>query len=806
MKNFYFRILLILLILFVASCGGGGGAGGNSNGGNVMGSGNGSASGVWNSSVNSSLISSYRTNEYNNNWGLEKIRSAEAYAALSQNGKVVDGSGVKVGVADTGVQTTHSDISSNFQSLGSYDFVNSDSDVSDDYGHGTFISGIIAGVNGNGGIHGVAFGASLMEAKVLDSAGSGSDSGVVSGINYLITNDARVINLSLGSDAAVPNIYNSLVNGKNHEVLFTISTGNGGADQIGDAQPSYPAYYASDVTLQGYVIAVGAIDSSNVIAGFSNNCGVAKDYCLVAPGVDIKSSYPTTIFASGYASGGGTSFAAPHVAGAGAVLIGAWPNLTAKQVSQILFQTATDLGAPGVDTIYGHGLLNLYAAVQAQGQNTITFSSVFVSGVGYDVRQSSINSSPIFGDSYVNNIAPILQKAVFFDDFGRDYKANLDQKIFTPTNGSYNLDNLMFNNYHFIELPIASGSSSLKFKFLTNNLDQDDFSGQTRIKKLGLKYLVYDRSREDLSEINQANVSFSYSKNFESGLKFNFSNNDLSSDLEQNPINKFGFIAANYNISPYLSLSRQDFSNNSLGRLDQKQFSLSQQLGKNFTSNFSYFNSSQSYSFLKSGELENRGLNGGLSYSLKDDLILNFSYGNLAEYNNRFLGTKSYGAFSNQGNSTTNYLKGTFTKKILGDLYFISSYSEGKTNIDGNDIGIFRGFNNIRSRAFSIGLLTNEILGGKLGIVYSEPLRVYRGSVNIDIPIGINSDGSINRLKADNISLKPSGRERDVELFYGFNIDDFSKVDLNLLIQNQPGNIIDAATRYLYMLKYNMQF
>lgn len=806
MKNFYFGILLIAPILFTASCGGGGGSGGGPTTNNTGSISNGTNNGSWDSSVNSSLISSYRTLEYNNNWGLEKIRSAEAYAVLSQNGKIINGSGIKVGVADTGVQTIHPEISVNFKSVGSYDFVNNDSDVSDDNGHGTFVSGVIAGTKGNDGIHGVAFGADLIIAKVLDSGGYGSDSAIASGINNLISNQAKVINLSLGGDNPEPAIYNSLVSGKNNGVLFTIATGNGGDDDIGDAQPSYPASYASDSVLKGYIIAVGAIDSSNVIASFSNNCGLAKDYCLVAPGINITSSYPTTIFSSGYASGDGTSFASPHVAGAAAVLMGAWPTLTAKQVSQILLQTATDLGAPGVDSIYGHGLLNLYQAVQAQGQNTISFSSVFISGAGYDVRQSSINSSPIFGDSYMINIAPILQKAVFFDDFGRDYKANLNHKIFTSSTDNYNLDNLLFNNYQFAELPIASGSSRLKLKFLANNLEQDNFSGQTIIKKLGLKYLVYDKSKEDLSEINQANISFSYSKDFENGLKFNFSNNDLTNDLGQNPINKFSFIATNYNISPYLSLSRQDFSNNSTGRLDQKQFSLSQQLGKNFISNFSYFNSSQNYSFLKSGEVENKGLNTGLSYSVKDDLMLDFSYGNLIEYNDRFLGTKSYGAFSNQGNTSTNYLKSTLTKKIIKDLYFVSSYSEGKTNINGNDMGIFKEFNNVRSRAFSLALLDNKIWGGKLGVVYSEPLRVYTGSVNIDIPVGINSDGTINRLKADNVSLKPNGIERDIELFYGLNIDNFSKIDFNLLIRHQPGNVIDATTQYLYILKYNMKF
>ena len=819
MRSFYFRVLLISSILVVISCGGGGGGGGG--GGSGGGSVESSVAALsptlfpaiqqnrFSPSLNTappSTINAYKTSEYNAQWGLEKIKAAEAYGLLEYNGKAIAGSGTKIAIADDGVRSTHQEINANYNATGQYNVSGSD--------HGTHVASVAAGVKSNNtGMHGVAFNSKIISINVFKG------NGLAIGIEKAVASGAKVINMSFGyvnEDDSRPlfvDIGSSGYNNKRSElksemdsavsgdIFVAIASGN----ESNHSRVDVPAVLAGDSYFNAQVIVVSAVDSNNNIASFSNYCSQVKDYCLVAPGVNIHGAIMTNN--SSYDDYDGTSMATPHVAGAAAVLRSAWPLLSAFQTRQILLQTATDLGAPGVDDIYGHGLLNLSAAVQPQGQNIVASSaSINSAAIGYDIRNSAINNSVVFGDAYINNIAPILQNAVFFDDFGRDYKANLDQKISTPTNANYNLDNLMFNNYQFTELPLASGSDNLKFKFLANNLEYDSFSGQSRIKKLGLKYLAYDKSNEDLSEINQANVSFSYSKNFESGLKFNFSNNDLSNDLEQNPINKFGFIAANYNISPYLSLSKQDFSNNSTGKLDQKQFSLSQKLGKNFTSNFSYFNSSQNYSFLKSGELKNKGLSSGLSYSLKDNLDLSFSYGNLAEYNNRFLGAKSYGAFSNQGDVTTNYLKIGLTKKLTGDLYFASSYSEGKTNINGNDSGIFRGFNNVRSRAFSLALLNNKILGGKLGMVYSEPLRVYRGSVDIDVPIGINSDGNINRLKADNISLKPDGKERDIELFYGFNIGNLSKVDFNLFIQKQPGNIRGAITKYLYMLKYNMQF
>ena len=89
---------------------------------------------------------------------------------------------------------------------------------------------------------------------------------------------------------------------------------------VSNPKPAKPALFANNSDLAGYVLAVGAVDDAGRIADFSNICGVAKNYCLMAPGVDITGAYPTTIFSSGYAIGDGTSQAAPHVSGAAAVL------------------------------------------------------------------------------------------------------------------------------------------------------------------------------------------------------------------------------------------------------------------------------------------------------------------------------------------------------------------------------------------------------------------------------------------------------------------------------------------------------
>jgi len=133
------------------------------------------------------------------------------------------------------------------------------------------------------------------------------------------------------------------------------------------------AAFLGNKALEGLWLAVVATDGNNKIANFSNGCGVAARYCLAAPGVRVLSTlhaddteigFPRT---KEYGLYSGTSMAAPVVSGAAAVVKSKAPNLTARQVIDILLRTATDLGAPGTDPVYGRGLVNLDRALLPVG-------------------------------------------------------------------------------------------------------------------------------------------------------------------------------------------------------------------------------------------------------------------------------------------------------------------------------------------------------------------------------------------------------------------------------------------------------
>ncbi len=201
--------LLPILFFTLVACGGGGGGGGSSA------SSGGSSSSSWTSSLTTSQADVYRTTEYNNQSGLETIHAAEAYASLNLNSKTVAGSGIKISFLDTGVQINHNEISGNYSATGSYDYVNSDSNPSDDQGHGTMTASIAAGVKGDGtsGMHGVAYNSTIISIKVLNSStpASGSYADLISGINKSISDGVKVINMSLGGSVASSSVLSALV-------------------------------------------------------------------------------------------------------------------------------------------------------------------------------------------------------------------------------------------------------------------------------------------------------------------------------------------------------------------------------------------------------------------------------------------------------------------------------------------------------------------------------------------------------------------------------------------------------------------
>ncbi len=274
--------------------------------------------------------------EYTQQWGLPDIGAPAAWATSQ-------GSGVDVAEIDTGIDASQPDLAGQVVLFRNY--VTPGASASDDNGHGTHVAGIIAAIRNNG-IEGVGTApqATVYAFKALDANGEGYDDDIASAIRDAVDDTpCRIITMSLGGPsggAAADEVLSSAVTYAESKGALVVAAAGNSATSSAFVPASLPG-----------VIGVGAVDSSNHLASFSNYG--STDEKLVAPGVNIVSTVP----GSTTQSWSGTSMATPFVTGAAALVWSAHPGLTAVQVAQVLENTAQDLGAKGVDATYGYGLV-----------------------------------------------------------------------------------------------------------------------------------------------------------------------------------------------------------------------------------------------------------------------------------------------------------------------------------------------------------------------------------------------------------------------------------------------------------------
>ena len=274
-------------------------------------------------------------------WQFSNTRINEAWHTTTGSASVV------VAVVDTGVDPNHEDLAGKV--LPGYDFVNGDSDASDDEGHGTGVAGIIGAIANNGlGITGVCPACMILPVKVLDEDGEGWDSTVAAGVTYATDHGARVINLSLGSASPDPTTRTAIAYAEAHGAVVVMAAGNSDVNQA-----TYPASYADSGSLS--VIATKSDDTRYSVAAGDDWGSNYGNFDVAAPGC------ATTPFSWGdgyedeYADSDwfcGTSIATPFTAGVAALAFSYKPTATNVQVVSAIELSARTLPVSG-QAIYG---------------------------------------------------------------------------------------------------------------------------------------------------------------------------------------------------------------------------------------------------------------------------------------------------------------------------------------------------------------------------------------------------------------------------------------------------------------------
>lgn len=302
------------------------------------------------------------------------------------------GAGVRIGVVDSGVNRNHPALSPRV--VANLVYINSqknDLSVDDVVGHGTAVSQVMAGTPFGAWPGGIAPGAQIVSARIIsdkppedDGSGEGNEVDGALGLKSihqdLINRGARIMNNSWGglywtnlnATAPIADEYRPFIVGNDGLVVF--STGNSGfADPSNMAAlPSQPGpngtFPAADLERGWIAVAAVLADSPDTLASYSNGCGVAMNYCMVAPGDVTTTGTNDSPTSPTYWSWKGTSFSAPLVSGAAALVWQAFPYFNNDLLRQTLLGTATDIGAAGVDPVFGYGLLNIADAIKGPKQ------------------------------------------------------------------------------------------------------------------------------------------------------------------------------------------------------------------------------------------------------------------------------------------------------------------------------------------------------------------------------------------------------------------------------------------------------
>lgn len=288
-----------------------------------------------------------------NQYGPKKMQADLAWSLWKPQARTV------IAIIDTGVNLTHPDLTNKIYrdangTVIGYDYVNNDTNPTDDNGHGTHCAGIAAAQVNNGlGIAGIAgwdgnAGSDttftrIMPVKVLAANGSGTTTGVANGIRFAADKGARVISMSLGGGGSTT-LANAVSYAWSKGCVVVAAAGNNGSSSL-----SYPAAYPN-------VISVAATDSGDKLASFSN---YGSWVVCAAPGVNIIAPYGNS-----YSYLSGTSMATPHVAGEVALLASQAPNLTNVTLRSLVLTNTDPVVSYNGRTI-GGGRVNVYKAMQA---------------------------------------------------------------------------------------------------------------------------------------------------------------------------------------------------------------------------------------------------------------------------------------------------------------------------------------------------------------------------------------------------------------------------------------------------------
>ena len=474
--------------------------------------------------------------------------------------------------------------------------------------------------------------------------------------------------------------------------------------------------------VRGKMLTVIALDKNDVIYKYSNGCGDAQTYCLGAPGVNIRS----TKVRGGYEELSDTNVAAAHVAGAVAVLKSAFPNLNPAELVSVILNTADDLGASGVDDVYGYGRLNLARATEPLGFRTICLPS-YPDDTGCVASEASItmdNSGITLPTSFGGALDGFT--VGFTDDYDRAF-------IGTPAR-------------------IARGDAAFTLGDTLAIWDSPELQTITLDGNSKMQFTNYDASEDAKDTLifthNLPNHTVAFSYNEES------KNPDLSLT---DTVDELHF----QKIRPIAS--------------DLMQLHATHKLGKNLTVK----NAITSGEF-DTGNRFNEAM-ANLNYA-GENHNLTIGAGTLKEYG-QFLGASGTGAYqlSDATSSQVTHLAISQNLPLGGAIKL--KYTGFKTEVDMR-YNNFANINDLTADEYQLSFTKRKIWGknDSLNIELIQPFAVTDGNLQQNTVLGYNDAGDYNNV-TQNYNLAPTNRRQQIRMTWQNQMNHKSKTKLFISMQ-----------------------
>jgi hypothetical protein len=618
-------------------------------------------------------------------------------------------------------------------------------------------------------------------AKVF-TTGSSDSATIGRGIDWVVNvQKAPILSLSLGSNAVSmqANIQNSVTKG----TLITAALGN---DGLGSG--SWPAKFAREVWAKGQIIAVGALDASNKRASFSNYDASLANWTVFAPGVNVASSYSVPGAQNAYAYMSGTSMATPVVAGQAALIKSNWNFLTAPDLAQIIFQSATHLCSDNVaatvcktrstaDSVYGWGLVNVGASLQPIGGLNLTSRT----GAVINFSGASLAGAK---SGMVSGLPKLTSLGV--DKFNRAFVVNLGAAVTSASVGTTAIPVMATG-------PVSAGAVKFSAEY-ANLASQQSTMGMVDSGSLTLPGTM------PAITLGKASLSFTGANGNAFGMGTGGSSGDFFGlqSTGTAPLSLNGQVSR-FN-APYLALADNASHAGYSMVLSEGTVLRVGALARSAQMETTLFGMSSAPSSTGVAVAE-------LQKNFGDATAV-FSAGQVLE-SDAVLGMVGTGALGVSTHSTTSFISVAASKPLSAGTTVSAMVSIGNTaGYDNQAASLIDGASASQSAAWSLGLSRADMWqrGDSLGLSLAMPLRTMSGSMQVTTATAQSQlDGSLT-YTTQALALSPSGMEKDLELAYARTAVFGGRLSAMAQVRFEPGHDAQAQTQLAAGLKFLKSF